>query len=109
MAVVLTLIMIISNVKSNTAAGAIFIPIVGNMAIMNGWSPLPFLFGITAATSFSFLLPMGTPPNALVYERGKITVKEMLQKGIVLNMVAVAIITLFTVFVSPAILPDLPT
>lgn len=108
-AVVLTLIMTISNVKSNTAAGAIFIPIVGNMAIMNGWSPLPFLFGITASTSFSFLLPMGTPPNALVYERGKITVKEMLQKGIVLNMVAVAIITLFTMFVSPAILPDLQT
>lgn len=105
-ALVVSLIMSISNVKSNTAAAAVFIPVIGNMAILNGWPPLPILFGITIATSLAFLLPMGTPPNALVYERAKITVKDMLQKGIVLNIIAIAMITIFTVFVSPIVLPQ---
>ncbi len=105
-AVIVGMIMSISNVKSNTAAAAVFIPVIGNMAILNGWPPLPILFGITVATSFAFLLPMGTPPNALVYERAKITVKDMLQKGIILNIIAIAMITIFTVFVSPIVLPQ---
>jgi sodium-dependent dicarboxylate transporter 2/3/5 len=105
-AVIVGMIMSISNVKSNTAAAAVFIPVIGNMAIINGWPPLPILFGITIATSLVFLLPMGTPPNALVYERAKITVTEMLQKGIVLNIIAIAMITIFTVFVSPIVLPE---
>lgn len=92
--VVVALIMLISNVKSNTAAAAIFIPVVANMAILNGWPPLPILFAITVATSFAFLLPMGTPPNALVYERAKITTKEMLKNGVVLNMISIGLITI---------------
>jgi sodium-dependent dicarboxylate transporter 2/3/5 len=97
-----------SNVKSNTAAAAaIFIPVIANMAILNGWSPLPVLFGITIASSFAFLLPMGTPPNALVYERAKITMKEMFTSGLVLNAISVALIALFTILISPIILPDL--
>ena len=94
------MIMFLTNVKSNTATAAIFIPIVGTMALLNGWSPLPILFGITVATSFAFLLPMGTPPNALVYENAKITIKDMLKNGLVLNFIAIALISLFTIFVS---------
>lgn len=102
---VVFLIMLISNVKSNTAAAAIFIPVVANMAIINNWPPLPILFAITVATSFAFLLPMGTPPNALVYERARITTKEMFSNGIVLNMVSIGLITTFTIFVMPHVLP----
>lgn len=105
--VVVFLIMLISNVKSNTAAAAIFIPVVANMAIINDWPALPILFAITVATSFAFLLPMGTPPNALVYERAKITSKEMFKNGIVLNMVSIVLITAFTIFVTPHVLPDI--
>ncbi len=79
------------------------------MAILDGWPPLPILFEITIATSLAFLLPIGTPPNTLVYERAKITVKDMLQKGIVLNIIAIAMITIFTVFVSPIVLLQSPT
>jgi sodium-dependent dicarboxylate transporter 2/3/5 len=102
-----SMIMFLSNVKSNTATAAIFVPVVANMAILNAWSPLPILFAITAASSFAFLLPMGTPPNALVYERAKISTKEMFRNGIVFNAIAIALITLFTVFLSPSVLPDL--
>lgn len=101
----ISLIMFLTNVKSNTATAAIFIPILGNMAVLNSWSPLPILFGITVATSFAFLLPMGTPPNALVYERAGISIKQMLANGIVLNFVAIALISAFTILISPYILP----
>ena len=94
------MILFLTNVKSNTATAAIFIPIVGTMALLNDWSPLPILFGITIATSFAFLLPMGTPPNALVYENAKITVKDMAKNDLVLNIIAIALVSLFTIFVS---------
>ena len=97
---IIGLIMFMSNVKSNTSTAAIFIPIVANMAILNNWSPLPILFGITVATSFAFLLPIGTPPNALVYEKGNISIKDMFVNGIVLNFIAIALISIFTIFIS---------
>jgi len=74
------------------------------MSIQNGWNPLPILFAITVATSFAFLLPMGTPPNALIYEHAKISIKEMIKNGIVLNIIAIGLISLFTILVSTKIL-----
>lgn len=102
--ILIAMIMFLTNIKSNTATAAIFIPIVGSMAVLNGWNPLPILFGITAATSFAFLLPMGTPPNALIYEKAQIPISEMLKTGMLLNMAAIALITLFTLIISPNIL-----
>jgi len=102
--VLVTMIMFLTNVKSNTATAAIFIPIVGTMAVLNQWSPLPILFAITVATSFAFLLPMGTPPNALIYEKAQISIKEMIKHGIVLNLIAVGLISAFTIFISVKLL-----
>ena len=101
---IIGLIMFMSNVKSNTSTAAIFIPIVANMAILNNCSPLPILFGITVATSFAFLLFMGAPPNALVYEKGNILIKDMFVNGIVLNFIAIALISIFTIFISQLLL-----
>ena len=98
------MIMFLTNVKSNTATAAIFIPIVGTMAILNGWTPLPVLFAITVATSFAFLLPMGTPPNALIYEKAQISIKAMIKHGLVLNIMAIGLITIFTIMASTKIL-----
>lgn len=102
--VLVSMIMFLTNVKSNTATAAIFIPIVGTMALLNDWNPLPILFAITIATSFAFLLPMGTPPNALIYEKAQISIKEMLKHGIVLNIFAIVLISIFTIFISTKLL-----
>jgi sodium-dependent dicarboxylate transporter 2/3/5 len=102
--VLVAMIMFLTNIKSNTATAAIFIPIVGTLSIQNEWSPLPILFAITVATSFAFLLPMGTPPNALIYEQAKISIKEMIKNGIILNLMAIGLISAFTIFVSVNIL-----
>jgi len=102
--VLVAMIMFLTNVKSNTATAAIFIPIVGTMALLNEWTPLPVLFAITVATSFAFLLPMGTPPNALIYEKAQIPIKAMVRHGLVLNVMAIGLITAFTILVSTKIL-----
>ncbi|MGY5149939.1 MAG: SLC13 family permease [Candidatus Nitrosopumilus sp. bin_68KS] len=102
--ILVAMIMFLTNVKSNTATAAIFIPIVGTMAMLNGWTPLPVLFAITVATSFAFLLPMGTPPNALIYEKAQIPIKSMIKHGFVLNMMAIGLISAVTIFVSSKIL-----
>ena len=102
--ILIAMIMFLTNVKSNTATAAIFIPIVGTMALLNGWHPLPILFAITVATSFAFLLPMGTPPNALIYEKAQIPIKAMVKHGIVLNIIAIGLISTVTIFVSSKIL-----
>ena len=84
---IVSITMIIGNTMSNTATAAIFIPVVASMAALNHWPPLPFLAAITLSSSLAFLLPMGTPPNALVYEQGKIQIKEMIKNGIVLTII----------------------
>ena len=103
--VLVSMIMVLTNVKSNTATAAIFIPIVGTMAILNEWSPMPILFAITIATSFAFLLPMGTPPNALIYEKAQISIRAMIKHGIVLNLIAIGLISFFTIFISSKLFP----
>ncbi|MEM4398278.1 MAG: anion permease, partial [Candidatus Nitrosocaldus sp.] len=74
---------------------------------LNSWPSLPILFAVTVASSLAFLLPMGTPPNALVYERGKISIREMFRKGIVLNAIAIGLIVLFVTTLGSVILPRL--
>ena len=81
---IVSITIIIGNTMSNTATAAIFIPIVASMAALNNWPPLPILAGITLSSSLAFLLPMGTPPNALVYEQGKVQTKDMIKNGLVL-------------------------
>jgi len=74
------------------------------MAVLNEWTPLPVLFAITVATSFAFLLPMGTPPNALIYENAQIPIRVMVRHGVILNMMAIGLISAFTILVSTKIL-----
>ena len=105
--IIVSITMIIGNTMSNTATAAIFIPVVASMASINHWPPLPFLAAITLSSSLAFLLPMGTPPNALVYEKGKIQINEMIKNGIVLTVFAIIMISVFTIFLYPLLLPDI--
>jgi di/tricarboxylate transporter len=50
---------------------------------------------------------MGTPPNALVHEQGEIQIKEMIKNGIVLTIIAIIMISVFTIFLYPLLLPEI--
>jgi sodium-dependent dicarboxylate transporter 2/3/5 len=77
---------------SNTALVTLFIPIIGAFANVSHYDILQLCIPVTMAASCAFMLPVGTPPNAIVFSSGKITIAQMARVGIVFNLMALAII-----------------
>ncbi|ELT93587.1 hypothetical protein CAPTEDRAFT_180677 [Capitella teleta] len=86
----------ITNVTSNSAMATLLMPIMAIMAEGIGMNPLYLMFPICVATSFAFMLPVGTPPNAIVFSSGKIKVIDMAKTGIFLNIFCVLTVTLIS-------------
>jgi len=99
---ILILIMLfMTELMSNVALVAIFAPVVAGIAIGLDYDILHMLIPITMASSCAFMLPMATPPNAIVFASGHIKVHEMAKAGVLLNFISVTIIILFAFFVIP--------
>ena len=81
-----------TELMSNLALTLLLTPVVGALAIGMGMHPLYFAVPVTLASSCAFMLPMATPPNAIVFASGRIEMAAMARTGIVLNVVACAII-----------------
>jgi sodium-dependent dicarboxylate transporter 2/3/5 len=84
----------LSEVTSNTATANILMPILGAAAGANGMDPALLMFPATLANSLAFMMPVGTPPNAIVYGTGKVRIIDMVRYGFVLNLIGVVIVTL---------------
>lgn len=84
----------LSEVTSNTATANILMPILGAAAGANGMDPALLMFPATLANSLAFMMPVGTPPNAIVYGTGQVRMIDMVRYGFVLNLIGVAIVTL---------------
>ena len=91
---VTTLIVFLTEISSNIATTAIFLPIVATVAISMGTAPLELLIAVALAASCAFMMPVATPPNAIVFASEKLTVAQMATAGILLNLVAIIVITL---------------
>ena len=99
--VVAVLSIFISEVMSNVAQVIVFAPVVTGIA--EAININPFLLGIpmTLAASCASMMPMGTPPNAIVFSSGHIKLKQMIKTGFVMNLISILLIVLFTYFVVP--------
>lgn len=95
-AAVVTIILFLTEVTSNTATAATFIPILGGVALGIGVDPMTLLIPAALAATCAFMLPVGTPPNAIVFGTGTVTIAQMARGGAVLNVVGVVLITLLT-------------
>jgi len=102
-ALLITVMLFMTELMSNVALVAIFAPVVAGIAIGLDTEMLYLLIPVTMGASCAFMLPMATPPNAIVFASGYIKVHEMAKAGIWLNIVAVLLLLIFTLFVLPLV------
>lgn len=88
------LIVFLTELTSNTATTAAFLPIFAAVAVGVGTHPYMLLFPVAVGASCAFMMPVATPPNAIVFASGHVTMRQMFRAGIWLNVIAVALITL---------------
>jgi solute carrier family 13 (sodium-dependent dicarboxylate transporter), member 2/3/5 len=87
----------ISIIASNTASAGIFLPIAIGLGQKIGYSPVILAVAVGISTSLDFMLPVGTPPNAIAYSTGKVTMPEMIKAGVILD-IAGALITIILAY-----------
>ncbi len=88
------LIIVLTELTSNTAVANTFIPVLAAVAAGMALSPMPLLFAATLAASCAFMLPVATPPNAIVYGSGYVKIGEMIRAGVMLNLMAIGLIVM---------------
>lgn len=98
---VTSLIIFLTEVTSNTATAAAFLPLLGPVAVAMELSPLYLVVPAALAASFAFMLPVATPPNAIVFASGKLQIKDMVRAGLVLNLIGIVAISLFSLWLGP--------
>ena len=95
----ITLAVFLTELTSNTASANMVIPIIIAISQSAGINPLPPVLGSAIGCSFAFMLPVATPPNAIVYASGLIQLPQMMRFGFLLNIAGIAVIWLgVTVF-----------
>jgi sodium-dependent dicarboxylate transporter 2/3/5 len=102
--VVTTLVVFLTEMTSNTAVAAALLPVVTSLAVAIGGDPLLLAVPTVLAASCGFMMPVGTPPNAMVYGTGRIRMPEMLRAGIATNLLFIALITIATLALAPTVL-----
>ncbi|KAK3581966.1 hypothetical protein CHS0354_023437 [Potamilus streckersoni] len=85
-----------TNIASNSATATLFLPIVADLAVRLQINPMYLMIPVAVSASFAYLLPVGTPPNAIVFASGYIQIKDMVKIGSVLNVLAVLILVLMS-------------
>ena len=100
-ALLIVLMLFMTELMSNVALVAVLAPVVAGIAIGLNIPILNLLIPVTMASSCAFMLPMATPPNAIVFPSGYVKVNEMVKAGIVLNAIAVGLLILYYQFVIP--------
>lgn len=89
-------ILFLTELTSNTATAATFLPVAGGVALGIGADPLLLAIPVALAATCAFMLPVATPPNAIAYGSGYVTIGQMVKGGIWLNLIAMVLVTLTT-------------
>lgn len=102
--IVATLIVFLTELTSNIGTTATFMPVVGAIALEAGYDPIVLLVPVTLAASCAFMLPVATPPNAIVFGSGMLTIPKMARAGLVLNLIAIILVSLVALTIAPRFL-----
>lgn len=102
--IVTTISVFLSEVMSNVAQVIVLAPVISSVAVALRMDPLLLGIPMTLGASCASMLPMGTPPNAIVFASGHVKIKHMIKTGFVLNVVCILVITVFCYFLQPLLL-----
>ncbi|WP_152655065.1 DASS family sodium-coupled anion symporter [Oceanobacillus sp. CFH 90083] len=97
------LIMLLTEITSNTATATMILPVVGALAVALNIHPFALMIPCAMAANCAFMLPVGTPPNAIIFGTGKLKIIEMIKAGFWVNVVATAIIILCVYYLVPVV------
>jgi len=90
------MVIFLTELTSNTATTAMLMPVLSGLAIGLGQSPLLLLAPAAIAASCAFMLPVATPPNAIIFASGHVTIPQMARSGLGLNIIGIFLVTLLT-------------
>ena len=91
----------LTETMSNLALTVVMVPVVAQVAVAWGMDPLLLVVPVTMASSCAFMLPMATPPNAIVFGSGQLSMSKMVRMGLVLNLVAAMLAWLWAMAILP--------
>ncbi len=101
--VVIAAVNFLTEITSNMATASMLLPILAAVSYAMGVHPFGLMIGATLAASCAFMLPVATPPNAVVFGSGYLRMKDMVRAGIWMNLISIVIIVFFTYFLLPII------
>ncbi len=101
--VIVTVIIFLTEITSNTATTATFLPLLGALAVAQSVSPLLFVIPAAIAASCAFMMPVATPPNAVVFGSGEIRIKDMMHAGFLLNLFGIGLVSVLAYYLVLAI------
>ncbi|WP_291787574.1 DASS family sodium-coupled anion symporter [Cecembia sp.] len=101
--IIITAVNFLTEITSNVATASMILPILAAVSFSMGVHPFGLMVGATLAASCAFMLPVATPPNAVVFGSGYLSIPDMFRAGIWMNILSIIVITLFTYFILPLV------
>lgn len=101
---VTTLIVFLTELTSNIATTATFLPVIAAIAYKSGIDPIVLTVPVTFAASCAFMLPVATPPNAIVFGSGLLTIPKMMRAGMALNIIGIIVVSFAALTLAPRFL-----
>jgi sodium-dependent dicarboxylate transporter 2/3/5 len=99
--VLVAVINFLTEVTSNLATTAMILPVLAPLAAAMGVHPYIFMVSATLAASCAFMLPVATPPNAVVFGSGYVSMSSMIRAGIGLNLISILLVTFWVFYLLP--------
>ena len=86
---VVGLVVLVTEFASNVAAASAFMPVVAAVAVQTGTAPLPLVMASAFAATWGFMMPSGTPPNAIAFATGHVSIGQMVRAGFFVNLLGI--------------------
>ncbi|MGW7945382.1 SLC13 family permease [Staphylococcus xylosus] len=102
--VITIFVLFLTEITSNTATATMILPILATLSVAVNVHPLLLMVPAAMAANCAYMLPVGTPPNAIVFGTGRISIKKMASVGFWVNLLSIVVIVLVVYFLVPPVL-----